>query len=524
MSHNLFNDVIYNNVPMNTFDLSHNRKFSFNMGRLTPILTQEVVPGDTFNVNQEQLIRMAPMVSPVMHRVNVSTHFFFVPNRLLWEGWEDFITNPLDPSNPAPFIANTGVQDREIKVGSLADYLGYPTGKIKSRKLNVFPISAYYKIYDDYYRDQNLVPEELTALVDGNNNTNSNINTAFNEPPRKRCWEKDYFTSALPSPQKGEAVSVPLGTTANIDYVPTGKTYIKDYGGGQVVQGSLDTGVDVGGSVPITIPAGGPPGESVNIDNTENLIVDLTTATAVTIEDLRRATRLQEWLEINARGGNRYIENIQNHFGVKSSDARLQRAEYLGGGKSNISFSEVLQMSASDETTPQGNMAGHGINVGNTHGFSRTFEEHGFIIGIMSVMPDTAYLNPTPKWATRLDPLEYLWPKFAQLGEQKVYNYEVDGEYPDADAYDVFGYQSRYADYKYTHSTVHGDMKTSLDFWHMARGFEFHNPVLNSEFVEANPTHRIFAVEDENEHKLYCVLFNRIKARRALPRYNIPTL
>ena len=261
--------------------------------------------------------------------------------------------------------------------------------------------------------------------------------------------------------------------------------------------------------------------KDVSLDVSDSLEVDLSSATAITVEDLRRATRLQEWLEINARGGTRYIESIQNHFGVKSPDARLQRPEYLGGGKSNISFSEVLQTSSSDQTTPQGNMAGHGINVGNSNRMDNvTFTEHGFIIGIFSVMPDTAYINTTPRWSFRFDPLDYLWPKFAQLGEQPVYRKEVNGSAINGD--EVFGYQSRYADYKYNHNTVHGEFKTNLDFWHLARKVE--DPLLNKNFIECDPDQRVFAVTDQEVDKMYVHMFHRINARRPLPRYNIPTL
>lgn len=521
MSHNLFNDVIYNNVPMNTFPMDHSRKFSFNMGQLVPTYVQEVVPGDTFSVSQEQLIRMAPMVAPPMHRCRVKTYSFFVPNRLQWDGWEDFITNPLDPANPAPFFDNPTT---DIKVGSLADYLGYPTGLVGAKKFNVFAIGAYFKIWDDYFRDQNLMPsDEFSKFVDGGNNSKGMLLRAFNqEGPYNKCWEKDYFTSALPFPQKGEAVTLALGGTADIDFVNDGTrlTNIQSVGNGTT---PVDGNAKFDNTSPTTTILTDANNIQMVVDNSENLEVDLTSVTAISVEDLRRAFRLQEWLEINARSGNRYIESIQNHFGVRSSDARLQRAEFLGGGSSNISFSEVLQMSASDETTPQGNMAGHGINAGSNGGFTRTFEEHGYIISLMCVIPDTAYNNPTPRQLTRLDPLDYLWPKFAQLGEQAVYNYEVDGEYPSGDALDVFGYQGRYTDYKYNHSTVHGDFKTDLDYWHMSRKFASHNPVLNPDFVISDPTTRIFAVEDINVDKLYCVLFNRVKARRPLPRYNIPT-
>ena len=510
MQNNIFEDVMYNNVPRNSFDLSHDRKFSAKLGRLYPCLVQEVVPGDSFSVQSEQLIRMAPLVSPVMHRVTATTHYFFVPNRLLWEGWEDFITNPLNNTdNPAPRFKPKS--NMPVEVGSLADYLGYPTGLISDVYFfNPLPYSAYNLIYNEYYRDQNLQDELPFKLVDGLNGLN-NIGNPFQDAPYKRAWNKDYFTSALPEPQKGEAVTLPLGNTADINYVNNSPTLVSDVYGNQVANASVSH--RDGGLIANSVP--------LSLDVSDSLAVDLSSATAITVEDLRRATRLQEWLEINARGGTRYIESIQNHFGVKSPDARLQRPEYLGGGKSNISFSEVLQTSSSDQTTPQGNMAGHGINVGNSNRMDNvTFTEHGFIIGIFSVMPDTAYINTTPRWSIRFDPLDYLWPKFAQLGEQPVYRREVNGSAVNGD--DVFGYQSRYADYKYNHNTVHGEFKTNLDFWHMARKVE--DPLLNERFIECDPDQRVFAVTDQEVDKMYVHMFHRINARRPLPRYNIPTL
>lgn len=500
----IFQNTEFRRPESNNFDLSHDRKFSMNMGFLTPCMTIEVVPGDSMSHVSEQLARFAPMVSPVMHQIESKTEYFFVPNRLLWDGWEDFITNPTATNNPHPFVT------ANIPIGTVSDYLGYATGKEHNH--NPFPYSAYALIYNEYYRDQNLIPELAYKLVDGDNTAEMDLN--MTSPCQRRAWEHDYFTSCLPFAQKGDPVTLPFSGTAEVLYTDaTGVTEARDsVTGTDSPAGQLS--VNANGQI---ITSGG--GNLVNLDNATNLIVDLESATSIAVNDLRVALRLQEFLEKNARGGTRYIENIKAHFGIKSSDSRLQRPEFLGGGKSNISISEVLQMSSSDSETPQGNMAGHGITVGDSRTFRRQFEEHGFIIGIMTVIPKTAYVNPMPKWSFRFDALDYLWPTFAHLGEQEVLSKEVDGQFGDNT---IFGYIPRYSEYRFMQNTVHGDFKGNLDFWHLARKFSS-EPVLNTSFIEANPDNRIFAVTEESTQKIYVHLFHRISARRSLPRYGIPT-
>lgn len=524
----MFEDVIYNKIPSNSFDLSHSRKFSTRMGMLVPVMCQEVVPGDYFNCQSEQLVRMAPQVAPIMDKVRVTTHYFYTPNRLVWEGFNDFIREPNDITNPSPYLSvGVGENLPQIAVGSVADYLGYPTGAFEApRRFNVFPLAMYNLIYNEYYRDQNLQNEKSDQLLDGNNNLNNgayDIKQCLTVAPYVRAWNKDYFTSALPEPQKGDPVTFPLSGTAEISYDANGQTAFKNRIDGTPIGDTPDLNISFYGGKMYTDSISSPDGsELTNIDNSSNLKADLSTAQSITVEDFRRAVRLQEWLEINARSGNRINEFIKNHYGVTPDDLRLDRPQYLGGGISNISFSEVLQTSSSDTTTPQGNMSGHGINVGNSRMFSQMFKEHGFIIGIMSIQPEATYFNPTQKWSVRLDPLDYLFPKFAQLGEQPVYNYEVKGDYG-VDANEVFGWQSRYAEYRYQCSTVHGQFKTTLDFWHLARKFET-DPVLNGEFIECRPTDRIFAVTDDGNDQLFVFMVNHVRARRPLPRYNIPTI
>ena len=507
MKNRIFNQIKVRRPGKNAFDLSQEKKLSMNMGDLVPILIQDVVPGDTFRVKTEHLIRLAPMVSPVMHRVNVYTHFFFVPYRLVYDEWEKFITGGLDGTAVPSFPKLTVSEGRkaEFKTGSLGDYMGVPVPDqtlpiVNSLDISALPFRAYQKIYNEYFRDQTLTPE--VPITSNSTTTSEEANELLKL--RKRSWEKDYFTSALPWSQRGGEVTIPN----TVDYSFPQKVTDQF---GFPVSGNLSAGTTNPGQLNIE-------GETpVMIENVDGL--------AISVNDLRKAARLQEWLEKNARAGSRYIEQIFSHFGVKSSDARLQRPEYLGGGKTPISISEVLATFNNAET-PGGNMYGHGISVGTNNSFKRFFEEHGVIIGLMSVLPRTAYQQGVPKFLTKFDKFDNYFPEFAQLGEQEVLNKEIFMTYQDDPAHlpeSTFGYQSRYAEYKFNQSTVHGDFKNTLEFWHMGRTFTS-APSLNASFVEADPTQRIFAVTDPDVHKLYVQLYNDIKAIRPMPIFGTPTL
>jgi hypothetical protein len=312
-----------------------------------------------------------------------------------------------------------------------------------------------------------------------------------------------------------------LGHTAPIVYNPVGQTYVFNASDG-VTPATGDITANTGPSAGSAI---------VNFDNAENLHVDLTQATSSTINELRKAFKLQEWLEANARGGSRYIEHIYNIFGVKSSDARLQRPEYLGGGKSSISISEVLQTSgsANDDAgytpTPLGEMGGHGINVGHSNDFRASFEEHGLIIGIMSVRPQSSYSQGIPKHFIKFDKFDYFYPQFANIGEQEVQNKEIyvaDGMAPALqDA--TFGYVPRYTEYRFAPSTIHGDFRSTLEYWHMGRKFA-NLPTLNEEFIQIEDINRIFAYENTDQNHLYCHIYFKVNALRPLPLFNVPTL
>lgn len=496
------------------FDLSHEKKLSCNMGELIPVYLEEVLPGDMFKVKTEIMLRMAPMTAPVMHRVNVYLHFFFVPNRLVWPGdestasWQQFITGGRQGTSVPVFPTYTpsAGQSRWGK-GSLADYFGLPIfeagdAMTNPYKVSQLPFCGYNKIYYDYYRDPNLVPEAAGNWTASAGAPMISINLSI----RKRAWEKDYFTSALPWPQRGAEVSVPVDFNYKLAEVSTSET------GATLVD--LDLYSNAGGFVAPGI--GG--ATSLYVRNLEE------DAVQVSINDLRTSSAIQRWLEKAARGGYRYVEQLLTHFGQRSSDARLQRAEYLGGGKQPIVISEVLNTSAT-ETEPQGNMAGHGYSVGTTNTFRKKFEEHGYVFGIMSVLPRTAYQQGIHRHFTRTDKLDYYFPEFANLGEQEVLNREIywDPVGVPAAQLTAFGYQQRYAEYKYGCSSVHGDMRDTLDFWHLGRIFDA-QPVLNSAFVESDPSHRIFAVEDPTLDKLWIQIYNDVKARRPMPYFSNPSL
>lgn len=522
MSNNkLFNTVMSKSPKHSYFDLSFENKLSTRMGRLVPFYCAEVVPGDKFNISTETLLRMMPLIAPVMHKVNVYQHFFFVPNRILWPNWEKFIsTDTSSEDSPAfPLISDIG-NPITVADSSLADYLGLPSGFIKD-DISALPFAAYQRIWYEYYRDQNLqasYDENLFTLHDGLQDPAVLANLKI---MRNRAWEHDYFTSALPWAQKGDAINIPLSIAGLAEvHLEDGPTWnakmlqadlhTPPFAGNLKVDGTGDIRDD-GANMLVYDPNG-----SLYVDGSD--FTDL----EGTINDLRTAMTLQRWLEKNARGGTRYIEIIKHHFGVTSSDKRLQRPEYLGGSKSPMVISEVLQTSESNET-PQANMSGHGVSVGASKKIKYYAEEHGYIIGIMSIMPTTAYQQGIDKHFFKFDKFDYLWPDFAHLGEQAILKKEVYYSSEDTPEQndEVFGYIPRYSEYRFRSNKVSGVLRDSLSFWHLGRIFG-NRPQLNELFIRADPSNRIFAVEDPNNDNIVAHIYVKEFTRRALPKYGTP--
>jgi len=482
-------------------------KLSADMGNLTPILTLECVPGDKFELGCESLIRFAPMIAPVMHRMDVSMHYFFVPNRILWNNWEKFITDA-NSGAVQPYFDLNGSWPSIPELNNnlkFIDYMGVPPIPAggTTTNINALPFAAYQAIYNEFYRDQNLQPNFDYKLLDGNiASQGGSLDFLINTTKmRKRAWEHDYFTASLPFAQKGAAVDIPLGEISGDALVKTTTA------GGTTLSGTTNQTVGNATSTPPYAP-------NTLFAETDGLELQPTT-----INDLRRAFRLQEWLEKNARGGTRYIENILTHFGVRSSDKRLQRPEYITGVKSPVIISEIVNTTGQLEGLPQGNMSGHGMSVSSGRSGSYYCEEHGYIIGIMSVMPKTAYQQGIPKTFLKNDTLDYFWPSFAHIGEQPVTQNEIYAYTPTSEQ--TFGYVPRYAEYKYMPSRVAGDFRTTLDYWHLGRIFAT-EPALNSAFIECNPDKRIFAVDDPSGDSLYCHVLNKIKAIRPMPKFGTP--
>lgn len=583
----LFRTVKAPRIKRNAFDLSHTLLTSCDMGKLVPVLCQEVVPGDTFSMNSSFFVRFQPLIAPVMHNINVYFHSFFVPTRLIWDDFEEFIGWSDSDTSERPVVPYFTYEDlfsafgsldaakKGLGVNTLNDYFGLPlpaSGSSRGSSYHIcsLPLRAYHFIWNEYYRDENLQDEFEFSRASGREYfappEPANLMELFTL--RNRCWEKDYFTSALPWLQKGDPVELlpnqEYSATTSISssksrfdvglYNSNGTTFHPDQGEFLgVYPDSTDSDVFERGTLRSAKSIGqiinnttryvaeedfGHLGDTetankVQVDASElvdSLKADTrvsTIGTGITINALRRASKLQEWKELMLRGGNRFIEIILSHFGVVSDDARLQRPEYLGGMKVPVLMQEVLQTSET-ANSPQGNPAGKGVAGGRSSKWKRHFKEHGYVITIMSVMPQTSYEGGLSKMWTRFDNLDYYWPKFANLGEQEITKKELYFYANDIQNTEdvVFGYTPRYAEYKYVNDRFCGDFRDTLTFWHLGRFFS-QSPNLNEDFVVCNPRTDIFSVQDDNYRNTAHLLFqirHNIKAFRPMPKYGTPRL
>lgn len=515
-NYKVFESVPRENIRYSAFDLSHEKKLTMQMGALVPVLLQEIVPGDQFAVKTEVMVRLAPTLYPVMHRINCYLHYFFVPTRQVWSSYDDFFTGGdssgaiTNPSMPQL----TGTDKTQFYRGTVSDYFGIPTVESSDTIstnydfISQLPFRAYHWIWNEYYRDQ-FSQTEYDPETDTADSDLCQI--------KYRCWERDYFTSCLPEVSRGGNTLISGSVSSLVAYKAAGTNGMMK---GPSVTDDIRYAHNAGGEGhPETVTS------SINL-SIEN-IDSITNTLSVSVNDLRLAIATQKFWETAMHAGSRYTEVVRAHFGVLSDDLRLNRPEYLGGGKIPVVISEVLQTSETS-TTPQGTMTGHGIAVGAEPSMSLQAKEHGYLIGIMSVLPRSAYQQGVPRLFLRDDRFDFYWPQFANLGEQIVENRELYFDATSgADApTGTFGYQQRYAEYKYNPSTVHGDFRTSLDTFHMGRQFSA-EPDLNEAFMKADLsptstedggiTQRIFANTTETDHKLWVQLYHDVKAKRPMP-------
>lgn len=537
-----FSTVPSANIDRSKFNRSHAYKTTFDAGKLIPVYVDEVLPGDTFHMKAQAFTRLATPIKPIMDNIKVDLQFFFVPNRLVWSEFEQFMGDRPHPDfDPNTLSVPQIALDAGSEFSELAGYFGLPTNEILTKnggsslapKVNCLPFRMYNLIWNEWYRDQNLQDPVVV-------NTSSNSDTAeFKILPRGK--RHDYFTSCLPWPQKGAAVTLPLSgdyesypftldvtgdvSNKNIDFTNDGYWNETRLGEDGSVVGYRRF-VTVGGVGPLSgepLKAELKDGSFTGKTKSATITIDGSSIQSVSINDLRQAFQIQKMLERDARGGTRYIELILSHFGVVSDDARLQRPEFLGSGTFNVNMHPVSNTAG--DAAPQGNLSAFAVGSG-AGTFSKSFTEHGFIIGLISARSDLTYQQGINRMWSRETRYDYYWPTLAHLGEQAVLRKEIFANKNPQENELVFGYQERYAEYRYKPSLITGKFNSgvnaSLDVWHLSQWFE-NAPVLSSEFIEENPPiKRVVAVPSEPDF-LLDMWFDLI-CERPMPVYSVPGL
>lgn len=521
-------------IQRSQFDRSSSVKTSFNVGNVVPFYLDEVLPGDTFNVKTSKVVRLQTLLTPMMDNIYLDTYFFFVPNRLVWNHWKEFngentesawlpTTEYEIPQITAP--ANTGWQ-----VGTIADYFGVPTG-VGGLSVNALPFRAYALVMNEWFRDQNLTDPLVVPLDDA---TVAGVNTgayitdvAKGGLPFVASKYHDYFTSCLPAPQKGPDVTIPVAEAANLPVFSLPERNVGTFA--PVTFKSVATGENYGKDL---VNASGLKADYTSQDKVafDNLwAVQSGAAAAATINQLRLAFQIQKLYEKDARGGTRYTEILKTHFGVTSPDARLQRPEYLGGNRIPININQIVQQSATTEgSTPQGNPVGLSVTTDNHSDFTKSFTEHGFIIGVMVARYDHTYQQGLDRMFSRKSRFDYYWPVFANIGEQAVYNKEIYAQGTATDD-EVFGYQEAWADYRYKPNRVTGEMRSSyaqsLDVWHLGDDYSA-LPSLSDSWIREDKTNvdRVLAVQSTVSNQLFADIYVENRCTRPMPMYSIPGL